>query len=613
MEVPFLLMELEQYDCQTAMELFEKINSDFRKEDLMDGVLNPVMTTIVDSLLMLPAFKGIARKLGLSANRVMAECQSFNYDGSILYLQPDSFIEKSNQDAINEEWGASHRAEYDRSRYVNASKMGRYKKKIVQEAGGKKNLTDEYTGERNITEKKGNPDLRRNDPKNEYNAETDHIIPLKKIFDKVQNNAGLSDRDIETIANSEENLAVTARRINNPKRHLSNTEFIRLQDKLKAEGKPYVELSPAQRENMIRMEREALSKIEDGINHTVIKNLVGKGEADRNAKKAAIDKKEQELGRKLTEQERLDVDKKLGREKAFGIHKDNFKSSGRQTLMYALGSAILFLIKPMYYELKDSFINGFEEGVEAGSLKEAFSIRFARVKDYVWRQLTDIKHMLGSAMDMVKNLLTSVVEGIIGMFVGVFKKAFRIVKECIKIFVQSYSVLFGSASNNSTPAEKGDAILKIFGASATALCGIWIDSMLENLRFIPENFRGLVSTLLSGVASILIFYLLDKADLFNAKAERRNQRIKEIFDERVKDIRDATSAMDESVTAALKTHAMQSRDILTRFSEAFAAGNFESANKESMAYATFMNIELEYASVDEFKTKQSEGLINWEM
>lgn len=180
-------MQLEQYDCETAMELFDRINREFDKEDLMNNVLTPVTTTIIDSLLMLPVFKGITRKLGLSANRIMVECQAFNYDGSILYLQPDSFVEKSNQDSINSAWGENHRPNYERSKYENTSKMGRYKKEVVEKAGGKKNLTDEYTGENNITEKKSNPDFRRNDPKNDYNAETDHIVPLKKIFEQVQN------------------------------------------------------------------------------------------------------------------------------------------------------------------------------------------------------------------------------------------------------------------------------------------------------------------------------------------------------------------------------------------------------------------------------------------
>lgn len=593
LEVPYLLMQLEQYDCETAIELFEQVNREFEREDLMNNVLNPVTATIVDSLLMLPVFKGFARKLGLSANRIIAECQSFNYDGSILYLQPDSFVEKSGHQSLNSERVDRNGNRYDRSKYENTVKMGRYKKKAVEKAGGKKNLKDEYTGENNITERKDNPDLRRNDPKNEYNAETDHIIPLRKIFEQVQNNIGLSERDVKNIANTDDNLAVTARRINNPKRDSLNSEFIRHQDELKAQGKPYVELSAAQRDNMIRLEREAQSKIEEGINHTVLKNLIGRGH---------------------------EGDKKLGREKAYEIHKENFKCSGQQTMMYAIGTTVLFLIKPVYYELKDSFTYGFLEGVETESYNEAISIRFSRVKDYVWNQLKDLKHLMGSAMDIIKNFLSSIIEGIISMFVGIFKKAFRIVKECIKIFVQSCSVLFGKGSANATKAEKGDAIIKIIGASATALLGIWIENLLEKVVSIPfispehmESVRRILSTFLSGVASILIFYLLDKADLFNVKAERRNRRIKDIFDERIKDISDATESMNESVVRVLQANALESRKILNRFSDAFATCAYDTSNKALFAYADLMKIELGYASSDDFKKMRSRGLINWEM
>lgn len=613
LEVPYLLMQLEQYDCESAQELLAQINLQFEKDGMIDNVVNPVMTTIVDSLLMLPVFKGFSRKLGLSANRVMAECASFNYDGKIIYLQPDSFVESSNQTAFNASWAEIHRADYDRSKYENPSVMGRYKKEHIKAAGSKKNLQDEYTDERNITARKDNPDHRRNDPKNDYNAETDHIIPLKRIFDQVQHNVALSDGDIKRIANSEENLAVTGRRINNPKRDMTNSEFIRQQDKLKAEGKPYVGLTKEQRDNMIRMERTAQSELEKGINSTVIKNLVGKGVADRNERKAAIAKKEKELGRKLTEQERTGIDKQLGREKAFGIHKENLKSAGNQTLMYAIGSAVLFLIKPIYYEMKDSFLNGFIEGVGADSYKKAFSLRFGRVRDYVMEQMSDFNHLFSSAADMIKNLISSVIEGLIGMFVGIFKKAFRLIKECLKIFTQSYDILFGRASESYTAAEKGDAIVKIIGASATALCGIWIDSMLEQLQFIPDGFRGVISTLVSGLASMLVFYLLDKADLFNVKAERRNARVKEIFDERIADIRKVTRTMNETVIKKLREQAIESRQILARFSSAFNAGDYTTANKETLAYASFLKIDMGYESMTDFSSLQTKGALNWEM
>ena len=196
-----------------------------------------------------------------------------------------------------------------------------------------------------------------------HNSETDHIVPLHTIFTQLQNNSGLSDGDIKRIANQEYNFAVTARLVNNPKRDMSNSEFIAKQDELKSQGKPYVELSPEVRANMIQMERDAQKAINKSVNNTVIKNLTGKGQADRKERKAAMEKKEAELGRKLTSEERAAVDKSLAQKKAKEIHLGNAKQAGKQSLMYAMGTAVLFVFKPLYYEIKDGIINGFKEGV----------------------------------------------------------------------------------------------------------------------------------------------------------------------------------------------------------------------------------------------------------
>ncbi|WP_203462563.1 hypothetical protein [Bacteroides xylanisolvens] len=613
LEIPSLLMQLEQYDCETAEEMLNRINTDFQKEELIDNVVTPVMTSIVDALLMLPMFKGITQKIGLNANRVMIECNSFNYDGLGIYLLPDTYVEKHNQDLINKQWSDENRSTYDRSTYQNTSEMGRYKNEKIKEAGTRKNLTDEYTGENNITAKKSNPDLRRNDQKNLYNAETDHIVPLKQIFNQLQNNMGLSDGDIKRIANSEKNLAVTGRRINNPKREMSNSEFIKQQEVLKSQGKEYIDLTPEQKANMIKMEQNAQKAIENGVNNAVIKNLLGQGQADREIRKEAFNKKENELGRKLTQEERNIIDKELAKDKAYDIHRTNIKSAGKQTLMYTMGSAILFMIKPLFYEMKDSIIYGFKEGVNAESFKRAFSIRFSRVKEYVWSQMTNFGNVCSSIMSTLKTLISTIIEGIIGMFVGIFKQAFRIIKEGIKIMTQSYNVLFGSNAKTSTPAEKGDAILKIFGASAAALCGIWIDSMLEKTPIIPESLRGVISTLLSGLASMLVFYLLDKADIFNVKADRRNARIKELFEERINEIRQATQSMNEAVIEKMRQSTLESRLILDRFSKSMEKSDFTDASYEVLALAKNLNIVLDYNNFSEFKNENNNGTINWNM
>lgn len=283
----------------------------------------------------------------------------------------------------------------------------------------------------------------------------------------------------------------------------------------------------------------------DPINDTVLRNLSGRGHSDRDRKKKLIAEKERELGRKVTKKEQDEIERQCAREKTAKIYGEAAGHAAMQGLMYAMGNAVLLIVKPMYFELKDGFTNGFIEGVGASSAKEAFKIRFCRIRDYVWKQLASIKTFLTNGLEFLKNFLSTLIESLINMFVGLFKQILKVVKEGVKLVMQASSVLFGKASRNLSTAEKGDAIVRMIGGSIAAFCGIAIDSLLKDLP--DENLRGVVSTFVSGLAGILVFYAIDKADLFNVKEERRNKRIREIFEMRIEDIR---SRMDDMSTAA---------------------------------------------------------------
>lgn len=611
LDLPQALVDIELYEQETAKEMMDRIHADFQKEDIVNNVVTPVFTTMIDGFLAHPRFKRIASKTGLSAQRVMRECKDFNYDGKIVSLMPDAFVEYENEKDYQELWGKENRSVYIRSVYENTSAMNRYKKSKVSENGAKKNLQDEYRMTKDTTPEKNNPDGRRKDPLNLHNTETDHIVPLHTVFNQLQNNSALSDGDIKRIANQDYNFAVTARMVNNPKRDMSNSEFIAEQDRLKAEGKPYVDLPPEVRANMIKMEHEAQKAINRSVNKTVVNNLLGKGQADRKERKAAMEEREKELGRKLTRAERASVDNELARKKAMDIHLGNATQAGKQSLMYAIGTAVMFVFKPLYYEIKDGIIAGFKEGVCANTYKEAFTIRFNRVKEYVWEQLKDLKKLLGSAMDMLKNFLSALIEGLIGMFVGIFKKIFKVLKEGVRVFIQACPILFGEQSKTMNASQKGDAILKLVAGSVVALCGIGIDVLLEKIPAIPEDLRGVMSVFLSGLTSVLVFYALDKADLFNVKEERRNHRIKELFDERINDIREATDNMNNKVAEVLRNQQLEIMKTTTKLNEAIALGNYTMAYDALIQQAHYLGVSLQYNSIEEIAINRR--TLNWDL
>lgn len=559
LDLPSKLEDIELHDKESAFELYDRISAQLNKEDLIENVVDPFILVVVDSILDLPCFKGITGRMGLSAQRVLNECKEFNYDDRLSFLMPDSQIESHNYAVQGHAWTEKNRAKYVRSKYEKTSAMNRYKQQRIKENGGRVNMEDEYRMSVDISASRAGSDKRRNDPKNDYVAETDHRIPLKTIFGQLQSNSGLTDEDIKRIANSDENFAVTARFINNPKREMSNSEFIAKQDELKARGEPYIELSMEQRENMIRMEREAQRHINDSVNNLVLKNLSGRGLADRKDVKDAIDKRQNELGRKVTAQERKAIVEDCARKKTKKIYDNAMHSAGSQSLMYALGNAALLVVKPLYYELEDGFTNGFVSGVYAGSMKEALSVRFARILDYVWEQLRSIKTYIGGAMDFLKTFISGIIETLLNMFVGLFKQILKVAKEGVKIVMQVGPVLFGDRAKTMTAKEKGDAIMKIIGGSIVAMCGIAIDTM--TLGKIPEDMQGVVKAFLTGLSGVIVFYAIDKADLFSVKAERRHQRIEEVFDLRIKDIKEKTAALTESVTASLMEHSLREAEL----------------------------------------------------
>jgi hypothetical protein len=564
LEVTAKLQEFEMYDMKSSQEIIDEVYQEFQSgEHLADSVLKPVFLSIVDGVL--DAFGKSARKNGLTASRVVQECEQFSYDDETdNRSNVNGYTEYRNATDYNKKYAEEHRPKFIREKYVNTSKMRRYKFNKFKDENGRiirnKNIKDEYTGEKNIYVFRADPDKRRNDPKFDFQAETDHIISLKELHSQFKGNYALSDADIRKIANSDYNFAVTSGKINGKKLEQSNSEFIKEQEKLGEKG---LKLTAATKANMVRLEKEANKAINKEVNSTVFNNITGKG-----------NKEQTEI-----------------------IHQQLKDNAVDQSKNYAVGNLIMFIVKPIYFELKDCFKNGIAEGVGASSALEALKIRFGRVKDHV---LKNALSFLGESIwEFVKGFISSLIEGIISLFVGVFKQVLKVLKEGIKLFVQSAKILFGKDSKEMTPSQKGDAIIKLIGGSIIAIAGVGIEALLNKIG-IGEPWSIILSTFLSGLASALFMYLMDKADIFSVKAEKRRDRIAEIFTERINDI---NSAANDFNTVAIETLRMQHQgfvEIQNNVNQAFANNDIDSINAGLYKMADFFNINLPFKNTSEF-------------
>lgn len=593
------LQEFEMYDRKSSQEIIDEVYAEFESGDnLTESVLKPVFTSIIDGLLEATVGGKAARKKGLTATRVIDECEKFSYeDENCNESTVDGYTEHKQANDYTNEYGKENRNDFLRSKYENQNEMNKYKKKAVDENNGNKLLKDEYTNEKKLYAYRNNPDKRRKDKKYDYQAEPDHIVPLKQLHDQFKGNYALSDEDIKRIANSEENLALTSGELNGRKLDKSNSKFIKDQEERKKQGKEYIELDKATKANMIQMEKDAQRYMNKQANETVFENLTGKGTADRNAKKSAYATAEEEKGRKLTKEERDLINKDLSKDKSNEIYSNTMGNATQQAKDYAVGNLILFIVKPLYFEVKDIFKNGMKEGVGADSTVEALKVRFGRIKEYVF---TNAIGFLGNNIwDFVKGFVSSLIEGIISLFVGVFKQVLKLLKEGIKIFTQSAKILFGKEAKEMTPSQKGDAIIKIFGGSIIAISGIGIEAILNKIG-IGEPWSIVLSTMLSGIASALFMYILDKVDLFSTKAEKRRDRINEIFDERISDIQTVSESFDlVAIDTLLKQH-QEFEEINESILNGLSKNSIDDINQGLYKIAEFFKVDLPYSNTSEF-------------
>lgn len=592
LEATKILQQMEMYDQKSSQEVIDEVYKQFETgENMKDEVLKPVLMSVVDGLLEATAGGRAARKKGLTASRVLQECEQFSYDSDEVNADSvNGYTEYKNAREFDDT-NSNMTQTYKRSNYEDQFKMKAYKNERVH---GEKTLKDEYTGKDNLYLKRDNPNQHYNDETHRKQAQPDHIVPLKQIHDELKANYALDDADIKHIANQDYNLAVTSAEINQTKKEMSNSQYIEYMDK---NGNPVDEKT---QQNMTDLEKCAIKQIDKEVNKTIINNLLGndKINTDKKALKAAEDEwKENHNGQSPNKQQKEQIARDLQKKKANEIKGITAKNAANQAKDYAVGNLILFIVKPIYYEISDIFKNGLTEGVNALSGVEAIKIRFGRIKKYV---LTHAKAFFGDSLgDFIKGFVSSLVEGIISLFVGVFKQVLKLLKEGVKIFVQSAKILFGKDSKNMSAAEKGDAIIKLLGGSVIAIAGIGLESLINKIG-IGEPWSVVLSTMLSGIASALFMYLLNKADIFSVQAQKRHDRIIEIFDERIKDIDEAAENCNVVAIETFKRQREQFEQINEQIQDGFNSNHIDTINAGLYQMADFMQVELPYSNTDEF-------------
>ena len=148
-------------------------------------------------------------------------------------------------------------------------------------------------------------------------------------------------------------------------------------------------------------------------------------------------------------------------------------------------------------------------------------------------------------------------------------------------------------------AEKGDAIVKLIGGSVMAIAGIGIEALLNKIG-IGDPWSTVLATMFSGMASALFMYLLDKADLFSVKAERREARIKEIFELRKQELMENTRIFDAEVRNAMRRQRIAYEKLQMSMDSALEEKDFSKASQVLDGFAEFFQVEIPYNDTESF-------------
>ena len=351
------LKEMELYDKKTAQEIIDEVYEKYATgQNLQEEVVEPVMLSVLDGLLEKRPWGRQARKKGLTASRVISECRIFSYDKATSHtVMPGGYNEFKNM--------RDFRGEGEKKNIDSRSLDDVNRRNDIKERRFKSSETgmirDDFTGQllhRFNTEDGAD---------NRFAASVDHVVPLAELRDKYLGNYALSHDDIKNIANSDYNLAITGKSFNSSKNDDTVPEFINKK----------TALSEKTKDRLRNRFDEATASIESEVNWEVAKTLVGKGSQDG---------------------------------KFANVAKNVGSDAGRQQLNYMAGNVILYIVKPLYYELSDIVRNGLKNGVGADSFKEAMRIRFGRVKAYV---VENSKNFMGDNLtDFVKGFVSSLIE-----------------------------------------------------------------------------------------------------------------------------------------------------------------------------------------------------------
>ncbi|MCO6354197.1 hypothetical protein GBO14_05460 [Pseudoalteromonas shioyasakiensis] len=543
-----ILIDMELFEQRSSLDVIDNVYKDFESnQNVVDELVTPLGLSVLDSVITHKDLK--LDRTGLTASRLWEDINCFEYK---------NIHASSHALSTKQQLKGSRKVTPGKRGNVQKHKLEAHKVKNTRRDGTIKNDLD---GKKLYRQGQGSSTLNT--------VNTEHLQSSESFHRQFGGNILLTKENGKTIVNSDENLASISERQNKMK--LDGT-FANIKEKKEQL------LSKKKTTKLSKSEQEQLDRINESFTGSSLEAGVAmEKEAAKSNFKAAQDAALNNIKDNTAE-----------------IATQASTKAGEQTGHQALGHAVLLMLKPIFYEFNDSFKNGIDAGVGEDSALEGLKVRLKRVMQYI---RTEIVPTLTKALkDFFDNFCKVIIDSIIGLATGIFKSILTILIEGFSALVGALKIL-SKSSNEMSGAQKADAILKLFSATVVTFVVFYFESSI--LPAIPIPFlQDIALALLSGIASSLVVYVLDKADIFSTKSELRTKRIKEIFEMRVQQIKENTDAFETASLQKLAEDKLRFKALSDSLSQSIQ--DKKDPNDAVLKIADFLKVELSVKSTDDF-------------
>lgn len=242
-----------------------------------------------------------------------------------------------------------------------------------------------------------------------------------------------------------------------------------------------------------------------------------------------------EAKKDYTVQKTVAVAKHFGKE--LGV--TGAQEGAKMGLQQSFGLLLTEFFSASFDEISDAYRHGFRDSLSNQSFFEALKERLSRIVKRVTSRWKDA--LAAFKEGAISGFLSNLVTMLINTLVTTGKRIVRVIREGLMSIMKSLKMALFPPEGMS-PAEAADAALKLLATGVTVSLGLLAEETVEKAVTVFFNtnlpllapYAGTVSAVfvgaMTGIASALLVYGLDKLDVFGANGARRHAGVLQELD-----------------------------------------------------------------------------------